>query len=321
MFVPKVSISVPIYNAEKYLRKCLDSLVNQTLQEIEIVVVNDGSTDSSEAICREFANKDPRIILISKENGGSASARQTALEVAKGDFLCACDADDWVEPEMYEKLYKKAIESDADIVMCDYWSEYPNGRQVAHKFKYDLEMRSDLLDDALNKKFPTMVWNKIFKRSLFEKYQLSWEQGINMGEDFLMMIKILSHPIKVSYLPTQLYHYRRIIGGASYTNSVSLSTYNQLLRIRHWTDEHIDKSKYSNGIFIQWLDQAFAGLRVKEGMTSKYYKETTLNKIQYSDFFRFNYPRLKGLVVFVTKLLGYKVGKSIVRLMYRYIYH
>lgn len=318
---PLISVSVPVYNAEKYLRQSLDSLVNQTLENIEIVVVNDGSTDSSESIIREYAERDSRIVLICKENGGSASARLAALEASRGQFFCACDADDWAELDMCEKLYLKAIESDADIVMCDYWSEYPDGKKVAYKYPLQVESREDLLDDALNKRFPTMVWNKLIKRSLFEKYNLSWELGINMGEDLLLMLKILKHPVTIVYQPLLLYHYRRIIDGTSYTNSVSLSTYVQLLRIRRWSDENIDNSKYGNGLFIQWLDQAFAGLRVKEGMTSRYYKETTLINIHYSDFVKYRYPKLKGLIVFISKLFGYRTGRGVVKVLYRCFYH
>lgn len=319
--IPKVSVGIAVYNVEIFLTRCLDSMMRQTLNEMEIIIVDDGSSDNCASICDRYAEKDGRFRVIHKKNGGLASARQTFLENAKGEYIAVCDGDDWVAPSMYESLYNKAVDSSADMVMCDYWGEYPDGKQVVCKYQTTIGDRSDLLDDALNKRFPTMVWNKLFKRELFDKYNIAWEQGINMGEDLLIMLKMLCRPMKVVTISSPLYHYRRVIGGTSYTNSVSLSTYNQLLRIRHWSDEHIEKSKYGNGIFIQWLDQAFAGLRVKEGMTSKYYKDTALNKIQYSDFFRFNYPRLKGLVVFVTKLLGYKVGKSIVRLMYRYIYH
>lgn len=318
---PLVSINVPVYNAEIYLDQCLGSLLRQTLQDIEIVIVNDGSTDGSEAICREYASKDSRIKLITKENGGSASARQTALDASTGFFVCSCDADDWMEPNMVEDLYKKAIKDDVDIVSCDYWREYYNGKKVVCKYPFQIEERNDLLDDVLNKRFPVMVWNKIFKRSLFEKYNLSWEMGINMGEDFLMMMKILSLPVKVVHLPKPLYHYRRIVDGASYTNNVSLSIFNQLLMIRKWSDQNIDKKKYQNGLFLQWLDQAFAGLRVMDGMTEKYFKETALNNIPYRNFIKYSYPKLKGLIVLISKLLGYRIGRIIVKFMYRFIYH
>lgn len=165
-----------------------------------------------------------------------------------------------------------------------------------------------------------MIWNKLFKRSLFERNHISWEQGINMGEDLLMMLKILSHPVKIAYQPLPFYHYRRVIGGTSYTNNLSISSFNQLLQIRKWTAENIDREKYQNGLFCQWLDQAFAGLRVKNGMTARYYNDSTLNNINYVGFFKYKYPRLKGLIVLVAKIFGYWFCKWIVNHFYKCVY-
>ena len=317
---PEVSISVPVYNAEIFLRKSLDSLVNQTLKDIEIVIVNDGSTDSSESICREYAAKDHRIRLISKNNGGLASARQAALEASTGQFFCACDADDWVEPDMYEKLYKKAVETGADIVMCDYWSEYGNGRHVESHYQYDVSKVEDFLNDALNGRFPCQVWNKMYKRDIFEKYKIMWEPGINLGEDFLLMLKFFQHPVKVACISDALYHYRREMGGPSYTNNISLKTFQQSLFIRNWAEANVDTKKYANGIFRMWLSLAFTGLRVKDGMSPKYYKQQVMSKLPYTGFVKYHYPKTKGFLIILTKLLGYRVGKKIFSSFYRYVY-
>lgn len=317
---PKVSISVPVYNAEKYLRRSLDSLVNQTLEDIEIVIVNDGSTDSSESICREYAAKDHRIRLISKNNGGLASARQTALEASAGQFFCACDADDWVEPDMYEKLYEKAVVTGADIVMCDYWSEYGNGKRTQHHYNQDVDKVDDFLDDALNGRFPCQVWNKIFRREIFENYNISWEPGINLGEDFLLLLKILQNPVKVTNISDTLYHYRRELSGNSYTNNISLTTFNQSLFIRHWADNNIDPRKYANGMFRLWLNLAFTGLRVKDGIDVEYYKHQVLSKLPFKGFIKYRYPKLKGLVVLFTKIFGYYTGRKMYMVFYRFVY-
>lgn len=313
-----VSISVPVYNAEKYLRNCLDCLVNQTLQDIEIIVVNDGSTDGSEAIIREYAQKDSRIVLISKENGGSASARQAAIEVAKGKYFGACDADDWVEKDMYEKLYNKSEETGADIVMCDYWSEYAEGRQTSCKYTYELNSRKDLVDDALNGRFPCMVWNKLYRRELFEKYSLSWEPGINMGEDFLMSLKILQHPVKITYFPECLYHYRRMPGEDSYTNKITLSSYNQMLQIQGWIENNFDRDSFGKGIDHYLINIAFAGLRVEDGMTSSYYKQTSTSRLSISNLLKER--SLKAFVILWTKLLGYKAGLLVYKSLYKRVY-
>lgn len=317
---PLVSISVPVYNTEKYLRQCLDSLVNQTLLDIEIIIVNDGSTDNSEAICREYAEKDPRIKLICKENGGLASARQAALENANGKYFCACDSDDWVEPDIYERLYMQAEETNADIVMCDYWSEYPDGRQIASVYSRNPNDRKDLLADALNGMFPNQVWNKMFRREIFDKYSLSWEPGINLGEDFLITLKILQHDVKVAYLPSPLYHYRREFGGNSYTNNITMSTFRQSYRIRQWVMDNVDTEKYANGIFRLWLSLSFTALRVKEGMSSKYYRTEILSHMPYGGFFKYNYPKLKGLLIFSAKLFGYRFARGVFKLTYGHVY-
>lgn len=317
---PLVSISVPVYNVEKYLRQCLDSLINQTLRDIEIIVVNDGSTDNSEAICREYAAKDSRVRLICKENGGLASARQAALEVAKGKYFCACDSDDWVELDMYELLYKKAEETNADIVLCDYRSEYPDGRAVSYVYGKEPDGRKDLLDDALNRGFPCQVWNKIFRRDLFDKYALSWEPGINLGEDFLLTLKVLQHDVKVVYLPTPLYHYRREFGGNSYTNDITMNTFRQSHRIRQWVMENFNAEKYANGIFCLWLSLSFTALRVKEGMSAQYYRTEILRHVPYNGFLKYRYPKLKGLLILSAKLFGYKFARGVFRLTYKHFY-
>ena len=122
MTSPLVSITVPIYKVQKDLPRCLDSLINQTLENIEIILVDDGSPDQCGNICDEYAAKDHRIKVIHKENGGLASARQAGLELCSGIYYTVCDGDDWVEADIYEKLYNKAVAEDADIVLSNYYS-------------------------------------------------------------------------------------------------------------------------------------------------------------------------------------------------------
>lgn len=318
---PLISILVPVYNVEKYLRKCLDSLVNQTLRDIEIILINDGSTDNSEAICREYAVIDSRVKLICKENGGLASARQAALEVSKGKYFCACDSDDWVELDMYERLYKKAEETGAEMVMCDYWCEYPDGRHVATIYGQNPCRRKDLLEDILNGKFPPNVWSKLFKREVFDKYALSWEPGINLGEDFLITLKVLQHNVKVEYLPIPLYHYRRVFGGNSYTNNISMNTFQQSYRIRQWVMANIDTERYANGMFLLWLSMSFMALRINADMSAQYYRQEILSHVKYSGFIKYRYPKLKGLVVLVSKIFGYRFAKGLFRITYKQFYH
>ena len=315
MSFPKISISVPVYNTERYLVKCLDSLINQTQKDIEIIFVDDGSIDNSGDICDLYASKDNRIRVIHKENGGLASARQAALEMATGEYFCACDADDWVELDMYEKLYKKAKETDADIVMCDYWSEYPDGKLVEQKYPYELSERNDLLDDLLNGLFPKAIWNKLIRRDFLLANQLSWELGINQGEDFLMTAKMLLAGATVANTGETLYHYRRDNNGTSYTHNITLGSYNQSLAIIRWVELHVDKERYAKGLHHTWISVAYTGLRVKCGMTADYYKATVLKQCPLRDFVRHRNTSIKAMIVMATKLLGYRFGLQIVKLV------
>ena len=126
----KVSIIVPFYNVEKYIKKCLETLVNQTLQEIEILLVNDGSKDNSEQIAKEYCEKYPeKIIYLEKENGGLSDARNYAIPQAKGEYIAFLDSDDYVELDMYEKMYKLAKEDNSDMVECDFFGSIQTNKK------------------------------------------------------------------------------------------------------------------------------------------------------------------------------------------------
>lgn len=317
---PLVTISVPVYNVEKYLPKCLDSLLNQTLNNIEIILVDDGSKDGSGIICDQYASKDDRIRVIHKENGGLASARQAALEVACGEYFCACDADDWVEPNMYDLMYNKAKETDADIVYCEYYSNYENGIVKEHHFVSDFDFKGDMLSEVLKGRFPHMVWNKLYRRSLFQKYSVDWQLGINMGEDFLLMLKLFRYQLNVVFLPKCLYHYRRVFNGSSYTNNVSLNSFKQSLAIRHWIDDNINSDKYSKEIFQLWVGLAFTGLRVTEGMTAEYYNTTLMPRLLFKRFIEYRLFNQKALIVLISKIMGYSLARLLCSHLYKFYY-
>lgn len=316
---PKISISVPIYNAEKYLRQCLDSLVTQTLCDIEIVVVNDGSTDGTREICEEYAKRDSRIKLIHKENGGIASARQVALNSATGIFMASVDADDWVEPDFCEKMYYKAVAENADVILCDSWYEYEHGGQIINSYGKNVPADNDeIIEDALNGMMPCSVWNKLYKIDFLREHKIIFEDGINMGEDVLFFLKALRHPMRFVYLPECLYHYRRMPGEDSYTNRVTLASYNQLLLIQDWIEDNFNKSRYGKGIIHYLINIAFAGLRVEEGMTPNYYNQTSVNRLNITDLLK--EKTLKAMVILWTKVLGYRAGLGLYKIMYKRVY-
>ena len=316
---PVVSICVPVYNAEKTIRQCLDSLLAQTFRDVEILIINDGSTDKTKAICEEFVERDKRITLYNKENGGSASARQFALEVLSGQYMCSVDADDYTEPDLVEKMYSVAISEGSDIVMCNSWYEYPNGiSKLAYCGKSVFAGNVELINEVLVDKISGALWNKLYKVDFINKNKISFEEGINLGEDFLFFLKALQHPLKLTYLPEPLYHYRRMPGENSYTNKVTLNSYNQMLRIHEWIESNLKESQYGRGIIHNLINVAFAGLRVEDGMTSGYYKKTSTQKLGVISLMR--EKSLKAMVILWTKIFGYHAGRAIYKLMYKRVY-
>lgn len=189
----KVSVIVPVYNTESYLRDCIDSLVNQTLEDIEIFLVDDGSTDSSAVIIKEYAEKFPnKIKAFYKENGGQASARNLALLHAQGEYLGFVDSDDWVDLDMYEEMYTKAKEENADIVICDTTDHYP---------VHDVYHHASTFTDKF--KVTPSACNKIFRREFVG--DTNFPVGL-WYEDFEFTTKNLMLTENISVIHKSFYH-------------------------------------------------------------------------------------------------------------------
>ena len=170
----KISVIIPVYNVEQYIDKCLDSLVKQTFKDLEIIIVNDGSPDNSEAIIKKYEKKYKNIKYFKKENGGQSSARNFGLKHATGRYITFIDSDDYVSYDMYEKMYEKATSGDYDVVMCDLNYVYPDKKvRVSCGIKED----TTNIKDVLLNNYP-VVWNKLFKRELFEDNNLLFKTGV-----------------------------------------------------------------------------------------------------------------------------------------------
>lgn len=201
----KISVIVPVYKAEAYLHRCVDSLLKQTFQDYEILLIDDGSPDNSGAICEEYAKKDHRVRVFHKENGGVSSARQCGMDYAQGEYTIHADPDDWVEPTMLEELYAKAKEEDADMVLCDFYEEYENKQIYKQQRPSNLDNQSVFRD--LFQKLYGSCWNKLVRRVCFEKYALFFPKEMNLWEDLYVVLNLTMHPIKIAYLPKAFYHY------------------------------------------------------------------------------------------------------------------
>ncbi|WP_338778803.1 glycosyltransferase [Metabacillus sp. FJAT-52054] len=219
---PLLSIIVPVYNVEKYLAKCLDSIIDQTYSNLEIIVVNDGSKDKSKLICNDYALKDKRINVIHKENGGLSSARNTGLEIATGKYIGFVDSDDWIDSDMYETLLSSATKFNSDIVECNVRYVYKNkieenvsGETIVCDNKAAL---SYFLSDY--KYFKPMVCNKIFHRNIFKS--LRFKEGY-IHEDGFFTYKALYKAEKVVYTAVAKYNYLQNRDGSIMDAKFSMS--------------------------------------------------------------------------------------------------
>ena len=205
--IPKISVIIPVYNIEKYLRRCIDSVLAQTYQDFELLLIDDGSKDSSGAICDEYAARDSRVKVFHKENGGVSSARNAGLAIVSGDWIMHLDGDDWIAPDMLERLIRKGEDTGAEIVMGDFLFAYSD-RDIL----YSLPDWDNNKTASLNRYIIsvwTCVWGGIHKRSLYEEYQLKSPQGVTYCEDFHLMARLCYHAKKVVNLHRPFYHYRQ----------------------------------------------------------------------------------------------------------------
>ena len=209
--MPKVSVIVPVYNVEKFLPRCLDSIINQTLKDIEIICVNDGSPDNCLSILEDYAKKDSRIKIINQENSGPSVSRNKGILVAQGEYIGFVDSDDWLDLDFYEKLYAAAKESDADIAACGI-KVYRKYSRVNYMLKYtkehcvnDLERKLYLCDvpETCN------VWNKIYRTTFIKNNNIEFEVGINFGEDVSFTVEALYYSGNLVIVPATLYNYER----------------------------------------------------------------------------------------------------------------
>ena len=200
----KLSIIVPVYNVEQYIEKCIESLINQTLKEIEIIFVNDGTPDNSVNIIKKYQKKDNRIKLINKENGGQASARNLGLVHAKGEYIAFLDSDDYVNEEMYEKMYNKAKKNSLDIVICNYFLTY---KDRIEEVKNNITSKKEKI--ILPNEYILLTpspWNKIIKKSYLEQLNFKFPEGI-IYEDYASIPTLVLNKPKVLYINECLHYY------------------------------------------------------------------------------------------------------------------
>lgn len=209
---PLVSVIVPVYNVEKFLPRCLESLLGQTLLEIEILCVDDASADGSAAVVRDFSERDSRVRLLQQEHKGVSEARNLGLENARGEFVAFVDADDWVESRMLETLVAEA--EGCDVVVCSAQVHYEDDSrreslERALTVENGLWSEDDSLWDCLNRNgsWP-FVWNKLYRRSVLMEHKIRFSNRLTLGEDGAFLVLLWQYAKRIAYVEEKLYHYQ-----------------------------------------------------------------------------------------------------------------
>ena len=200
-----VSVIIPVYNAERSLRRCLDSFANQTYKDLDIIVVDDGSTDGSGAICDDYVAKDSRFRVIHQQNGGVSVARQTGIDAVRGEYFIFADADDWVDTLMIQELYFYAEESNADVVICDFYIETKMGWKYSSQFFPDNTTNNDLIKRILGSLHGSCC-NKLIRTDCIKQITFS-PSDLSFCEDELFIVRILNTNVKVIHYGKAFYYY------------------------------------------------------------------------------------------------------------------
>lgn len=203
--MPKISIIVPIYRVEKYIRRCLDSISAQIFTDWECLLVDDGSPDNSGKICDEYALKDSRFRVLHKENGGVSSARQTGLDASSGEYIIHVDPDDWIEQQMLSAMYNKAVSTNANVVLCDYYYETDSRSIYCKQSPSALDSSVVLKEMFIH--LMGVCWNKLVKRETILNNNVRFPEGINYCEDLCFNAQLFKNNISVEYIDSAFYHY------------------------------------------------------------------------------------------------------------------
>lgn len=336
--MPEVSVIVPIYNVEDYLEKCLDSIINQTFKDIEIICVNDGSTDNSRKILEEYKIKDSRIKIVDKKNGGLSSARNAGLKVASGKYIGFIDSDDWIDLTMIEKLYKNITVLDTDIAMCAVHLFDENEQKINDSesyfnlnyfdssfdnrvFSYE-DVKPFLMDVCV------MAWNKLYKKSFLDDCKAEFPEGL-IFEDGPFFFSIFFKTKRVSIVRDLLYYYRinrvgSIVqkGGIKFLDIIDVV--NLMCNSLKQTDI-FDDVKYE--FFHRKADDIIyryelITLKLKNKFSKKFKRESILLDESVFDFAYINKEipityRSLCAIKNKTSILSFYYRKFIIRLMYK----
>lgn len=215
----KISVVIIAYNIEEYIKRCLLSIIQQTLNDIEIIVVNDGSTDNTRKIIEEIVKNNNKIVLLNKKNEGPIESRKAGLKIAKGEYILFVDGDDWLEEDALKKLYQKANDTGSDIILCNAYWAYDNKKEKRFMFKPDDNIKSDPLKYLFLGDIMPAMWGKLISRRFIEDNNIEFPNNISYAEDLASLSNWFMNSPKIDYIEESLYNYYQRENGITKTVS------------------------------------------------------------------------------------------------------
>lgn len=328
-----ISVIVPVYNVEKYLKRCIDSILNQTFKRIEIILVNDGSSDNSPIICDEYCDRYENIKVIHKENNRVAAARNDGVKIAVGKYIALVDSDDWIESNMLEEMYNKAEEFNTDITMCDF-------RKVGVEFEYTVSqpirkgyynrsmIESELFPCLImfeNIEFPPTITNCtcLFRREFLIENNLFYDEDIHYCEDSIFGSKAMYNAKRFYYMKNK-YFYNYFYNPSSTTSACNMKKWDSYLIINQRLKEYFKNSKFdfSRQIKINMLyftlnflgEIGKSNLNYKE--KRKLCKELFLSECVKNIFKGFKLPSVNYKLKIILLMIKYKMSFMYSKLFY-----
>lgn len=251
--LPSISVIVPVYNVEKYLKRCVDSILNQDMKEIEVILINDGSTDSSPSICDEYAKRDIRIKVIHKKNSRVAAARNDGIKLATGKYISFIDSDDWIESNMYKCMHKKAEEFNVDFIMCDFSKKgveksYNVSQQIDSGFYDKDKIKKELFQCLImfeNIEFPPTIsnWTCLFKREFLIKNNIFYDEDIHYCEDSIFGSKAMYNANRFYYMKNK-YFYNYFYNPSSTTSIYNKNKWSSYIKINERVEEYFNTNNF-----------------------------------------------------------------------------
>lgn len=298
--IPYFSVIVPAFQAEKTIKRCIDSIVNQSYTDFELIIINDGSTDQTYSICKEYESNN-LVRVISQENKGISATRQLGLNLSRGQYIQFIDSDDWIDTSYFEDMYMLLKDNDYDVVILDYYAEEIKKSTYKSLGIKSLD-RKDLVT-GLATNIPGVLWNKVIKKDIFNKYNINFNSGLSYCEDWVVSYEMFNTPSKIFYYKKAFYHYDL------YSNVYSLARIinEKTLKNRRDYIEYIEKigviKLYPKVFQTQFAAYAYVIIRSNLYHNSQYRKEFSFLRVAETYL-----PLYKKVVLYVASKLNLKLA-------------